>query len=368
MQSVALYVHIPFCQNKCLYCDFYSGKFNDDIKAAYVSELCKEIESAGKNSIGKILRTVYFGGGTPTVLSLRQIEKLVSSIYNSFHSDIIEFTIETNPNIEVDFSALRNFGINRLSVGVQSTDDALLKKIGRLHTAEQAIRCLDSAARYFDNISADLMLGLDEKQDVKKDLNLLLNRITHLSAYMLKVEKNTPLENLIKNGKVAIATDNQTVEQYSALYEHCCKAGFKRYEVSNFALEGYESKHNSSYWNLTEYYGVGTSAHSYINGRRYFNKSDVSQYIEGEHSGNGKQIIEREYSLDTEKEEYIMLSLRTEKGLNLTDYRKRFNENYSVAYATNIQNMINYIEVNNDRIAIKKEYVLVQNSIIFELI
>ncbi len=368
MKPVGLYIHIPFCERKCLYCDFYSGKYSDDIKKKYVEELISEIKSVGERSKNKKLKTVYIGGGTPSSLPPELIEKIAFAVYKSFDNDIREFTIEVNPNSNADFGKYKEIGINRVSVGVQTLDDELLRKIGRLHNSAEALRCLDEANKYFDNVSADLIIGLTENQDVKKDLSIILDRVKHLSAYMLKVEDGMPLQKLILNKSVSVATENEVIRQYEEVIETCKEKEFIRYEVSNFARSGYESKHNSSYWNMTDYYGVGASAHSYVDGARYYNSANIDAYINGLHSGNGSQITEREYSLADDKEEYVMLALRTCKGLNLKDYCNRYNEDFLVAYATKLNKIKNYINIENGYVMIDEKYILVQNSIISELI
>lgn len=368
MKSVGLYIHIPFCERKCLYCDFYSGKYSDEIKEKYVNELISEIKSVGGRAKNKELKTVYIGGGTPSSLKPELIEKIASAVYESFDDDIREFTIEVNPNSNADFGKYKEIGINRVSVGVQTLDDELLKKIGRLHNSAEALRCLDKAGKYFDNVSADLLVGLTENQDVKKDLSLISDKVKHISAYMLKVEDGTPLQKLILDKKVSVATENSVIRQYEEVVQTCKDKGFMRYEVSNFARSGYESKHNSAYWNMTDYYGVGAAAHSYADGVRFYNSANIDAYINGLHSGNGSQITEREYSLADDKEEYVMLALRTCKGLNLKAYRDRYKEDFIVAYATKLDNIKNYIDIENDCVRIKEKYILVQNSIISELI
>lgn len=368
MEPVGLYIHIPFCERKCLYCDFYSGKYSDEVKEKYVEELISEMKSVGERAKNKKLKTVYIGGGTPSSLPPELIEKIASAVYESFDNDIREFTIEVNPNSNADFGKYKEIGINRVSVGVQTLDNELLKKIGRLHNSAEALRCLDEAGKYFDNVSADLIIGLSENQDVKKDLSAILDRVKHLSAYMLKVEDGTPLQKLILNKSVSVATENAVIKQYEEVVETCKDKGFIRYEVSNFARSGYESKHNSSYWNMTDYYGVGAAAHSYVDGARYYNSANIDAYINGLHRGNGSQITEREYSVADDKEEYVMLALRTCKGLSLKDYHDRYNEDFLVAYATKIDKIKNYIDIENGCVRIKERYILVQNSIISELI
>lgn len=359
---------MPFCQQKCYYCDFFSGKFNDDIKNQYVDALIAEIKAVGEKSQGKMIDTIYFGGGTPTFLDELQIEKIVSTIYKSFHIDLKEFTVETNPNIESNFELFKSFGINRISIGVQSLDDALLKKIGRTHTAEQAKECIIKAKKYFENVSADLILGIDDNQNVVDDLDFILKHATHISTYILTVADKTPLKAMLKNKTVAIATENNVIKQYETVYDTCKKFGFDRYEVSNFALPGFESKHNRSYWDLTDYYGFGPAAYSYADGVRYYNMPNLKRYLSGENSGTGKQIIERGKSIEEDKNEFVMLSLRTDSGLNLADYYRYFHEDFLQKYKESVLRMSEFLDISSEAIRIKKEFFLVQNSIISEII
>ncbi len=368
MKDVGVYIHIPFCERKCLYCDFYSVVPDEDTVEAYVNELTSEIKKNGGKHYDKRVKTVYLGGGTPSILKAEQIARILNAIGKYYQCDVVETTIEVNPNSSAHLREYAAMGINRLSVGVQSTDDAILRKLGRLHDAQQAIDCLDRANEYFDNISADLILGVDKEQDIKADLEKILPKITHLSSYMLKVENSTPLKKLIRDKKIEVADDDCTVDMYDELYGICTENGFYRYEVSNFARLGMESKHNSSYWKMSDYLGFGASAHSYVDGVRYFNSSDVNAYINGEHSGNGEWVYERRYSPTEEKAEFIMLALRTANGLDIEEYNRRFHSDFMREFGGAVKNMSDFLIVRRGRISIRPEYLLVQNSIIFELI
>ncbi len=362
-----IYIHIPFCEKKCFYCDFFSGKYDEQIREKYVQELIQEIKRIG-NSCREIIKTVYIGGGTPSVLNDKQIVSICDAVRESFVTDIEEFSMETNPGVGISFSALKDAGINRLSVGVQSLDDNLLKKIGRIHDSEQAKRYIEEARYYFDNVSADLILGLDEKQNVQSDLDYLLRYVTHLSTYMLKVESGTPLERMVIDKTVTIATENSVIDQYNEVNAICERYGFEQYEVSNYCKDNKYSKHNSSYWDLTEYIGVGAGAHSYYNGRRYYNEPDLAKYLNGIHSGYGKETVEREYSIEEEIEEFVMLALRTTKGLSYDKFFDKFGVDFRTIFGEKLKNIHQYIDVSPNGINIKKEYFLVQNSIISEII
>ncbi len=368
MKKVGIYIHIPFCKSRCSYCDFYSSVGKKDVMESYVNELCNEIHLLGKIYNNKVVDTIYLGGGTPSLLDTNLVAKILDTVQQSFHCRFIEKTIEINPNSYNKIADYANMGFDRISIGIQSTDDMILQKIKRSHTAEQGLKALQIANKYFKNISCDLMLGIDDKQDIGKDLELLLPLVSHLSAYILKVEENTLLHKQLKDKTVEVASEAAVIEQYFTMYNIAKEKGFMPYEISNFALLGAESKHNQKYWNLSEYLGVGASAHSLINGRRFFNVSDINKYINGEHGGNNKEILEREYSLEDEKIEMLMLALRTTAGLNIKEFNKRFNCNFLEEYAQRIAPIQPAVNISKGRFYIKSEYLLVMNTIIAGLL
>lgn len=365
---VGIYVHIPFCKSRCSYCDFHSGIGNSEIIEKYVNEVCNEIFSLGKIYSGKVIDTVYFGGGTPGVLSALQAAKILDAIAQSFICRFTEKTIEINPNNYKKIAAYADMGFDRISIGIQSTDDNILQKIKRSHTAEQGIRALETANKYFKNISCDLMLGIDDNQDINKDLALLLPLISHLSAYILKVEEGTLLHRQIAAKTITIASEAEVIKQYFEMYNTAKERGFMPYEISNFSLLGAESKHNQKYWDMSEYLGVGASAHSLMDGRRFYNIGDTNRYILGEYRGNDREILEREYSIEDEKIETLMLALRTTAGLNIKEFNKRFNCNFLEDYAPKIRPIEGAIKINKGRFFIKSEYLLVMNTIISSLL
>jgi len=366
--KLGLYIHIPFCQQKCSYCDFYSITAKQDVMDRYAKEVANEIFLLSQTHLENYISTIYLGGGTPSILSLNNLEVITNSIYKNFKCKVSEFTIEVNPSSSQNLKLYKNFGINRISLGVQSFDNNILKKIGRLHDRDMAITALEKAANCYDNVSSDFILGISENQDIISDASILLKFVKHLSAYMLKVEENTPLEKQINDKKVCVATEDTQVLQYQKLYEFCKENNFHRYEISNFACLGYESKHNLSYWDMTQYLGVGVSSHSFIGGKRYFNVSDINAYLEGKHSGRGQQLKERDYSYKDTLEEYIMLSLRTEKGLQISKFNELFNKDFLQEYQEKIKKAAQYTTLNGDWFSIKPQYFLVQNSIISSLL
>lgn len=367
-KNTGLYIHIPFCKSRCTYCDFFSGISDPELEKKYVFELCREITNLGKKYPDRIIDTLYIGGGTPSVLDVDLIATLINTVEKSFNCRFIEKTIEMNPNAHSKIRHYSEMGFDRLSIGIQSTDDVILKKIKRSHTALQGIKALETANKYFKNLSADIILGIEEEQDIKKDLDIILPMVTHLSAYILKVEEGTVLYKEIKEKTTSIASDNGGVAQYYTMYNIASERGFLPYEVSNFALFGCESKHNYKYWSMSEYFGVGASAHSYIEGRRYFNVNNLNKYLEGEHSGFDKELLERKYSIEEEKEETLMLALRTTAGLNIREFNKKFNCDFLKEYADKLNIIESAVNISSNRLYIKPDFLLVMNTIIAGLL
>ena len=306
-----LYVHIPFCKKRCLYCDFFSTTLLER-RAEYVEALLAEIQ-ARKNETGEPIRTIYLGGGTPSTLEPQDIQRLLEAVGTN---EAEEITMELNPGDAIPeyLRQLREAGINRLSIGIQSFKDHLLELIGRRHNATQAIDAVHMAQEAgFDNISIDLMYALPT-QTINQwiaDIEIALHLgIQHISCYGLMYEEGTVLTRRMEAGELE-AIDEDTE---NAMYDYLCKrlkeSGFVHYEVSNFALPGYEAKHNCSYWNGTPYIGIGAGAHSYVGKVRSWNASDVEAYIQG--------TAKREQETLTDKDIYnerIMLGLRTNKGV-----------------------------------------------------
>ena len=368
MKDAGIYIHVPFCERKCRYCDFYSVKKEETLLNAYVEELLKEIRLNASDNLDKKILTLYFGGGTPSLLGASTVGRIIDAVTKYYCTDFKEVTIEVNPNSAEDLDGYKKAGVNRLSVGVQSTDDRILKKLGRLHKAETALKVLEKGMEVFGNVSADLIIGADSEQDVSSDLDRILPRCTHLSSYMLSLEEGTPLSKAVSQKKVSIATEIEVLEQYKTIYDVCLKNGFYRYEVSNFSFFCCESVHNFAYWKMKDYLGFGPGAHSYVNGERYYNPSDVKAYVGGAHSGLSGQISERYFSLEEEKSEFIMLALRTRDGIDVAEYNRRFSEDFFERFGSVIKKLSGFLTVSSDRVSIRPEFLLVQNSIILELI
>ena len=313
-----LYVHIPFCKKRCLYCDFFSTTQLARRKE-YVEALLKEI-AMRRNEASEPIQTVYIGGGTPSTLDAADIEKIVRAVGLQ---EAEEVTMEMNPGDATReyLQALRQTGINRLSIGIQSFQDELLQLIGRRHNAQQAIEAVRMAQEVgFDNISVDLMYALPTQTmaqweaDIETALSL---DVQHISSYGLMYEEGTALTKMVENGELEAIDEDTENAMYDRLCERLKQAGFVHYEVSNFALPGREAKHNSNYWNGTPYIGVGAGAHSYIGKVRSWNPDDLEAYIQGMNDGSLKRESETLSDEDLYNEQ-IMLGLRTSKGCRLS--------------------------------------------------
>ena len=315
MRSIGIYIHVPFCGKKCRYCDFYSVCYTKQQTELYVNAVLRNIRHYGDKSIK--VGTLYFGGGTPSLLTAEQIESIINESKQSFDFDNnAEITIEANPSTlnSEKLSQLRNAGINRLSIGVQSMKDDELKFLGRLHSAERAEKAvMDAYSAGFDNISCDLMIAVPHQtaDSMKYSIDRLSSLpIKHISAYILKVEEGTPFDcDEIKN---SLPDEDETADLYLQMCDMLEEKGFMQYEVSNFAKNGYESRHNCRYWKCQEYIGIGPAAHSCFDGKRFAVPKDIEQFIKSD-----VQPIEITDDSPCGFEEYSMLRLRLKEGLML---------------------------------------------------
>ena len=318
-----IYVHIPFCARRCIYCGFFST-VREAEAARYVNSLCAELHLRKDYLKGLPVTTVYFGGGTPSRLSPEQIGQVIGCIRTEYGLDNLdELTVECNPDdITPAFaSALQKLGVNRISMGVQTFNDDLLRFLGRRHTARQAIDAVCTCRKSgIDNISIDLMYGLPgQTDDIQlQDLETATGLdVSHISSYCLSFEEGSPLEKMRNDGRVLPADDDTCARMYDRMCAHLHKAGFEHYEISNFCKPGCHSRHNSSYWDGTPYLGVGAGAHSYNGCSRQWNPNDLDAYMTGIEQGTPAFEIE-ELSATDQYNERLMLSLRTAQGLNLT--------------------------------------------------
>ena len=375
--KLGLYIHVPFCDRKCDYCDFVSYSMGVDAQHEFKEALFKEIDMYRTQCEKMVFNSIYIGGGTPSVMYEGFIRELARKIYSTFHFEgDIEFTIEVNPN-SVTSSKLMEYlqaGVNRVSVGVQCIDTKILRNVGRFQTIENIENTFFLLHKMgFINISADVMIGLPHQSldAVKDTIDYLVERnIKHISVYTLQVEENTQLYKNIKMGKIKPLGDNACIKMYELVNKMLKNAGFVRYEVSNFAVPTYESRHNFKYWKDVDYLGLGVSAHSFLEGYRFNNTPRLDEYIDMINN-NQLPVIEKEFIRDSERRtEYIMLSLRLATGLNLEKFRKRFKEDLLKTRANQIQNLVKngYVYIEDGFLKIAPQHFYVSNRIILELL
>ena len=333
MKEIGIYVHIPFCKSKCLYCDFNSFAKKDECIEPYIKSLIKEIEEYAKENKDILVKTIYIGGGTPSYIKEKYIKDIINSIKQNF--EIIkdaEITIEVNPGTvnKRKMECYYKSGINRLSIGLQSSNDKLLKLIGRVHKFEDFLETVRIAKMVgFNNINADCMIGLPTQNiyDVEETLNVLINlRLSHISVYSLIVEPNTPLEKKINSGELKLLDEEIERYMYWFAKRKLEENGYLHYEISNFAKPLYRSKHNLDCWNQKEYKGFGVSASSYENGVRYTNIPIINKYIKNIENNNIKAnyIIEEKQDKEAMMKEYMLLGLRKIAGVNINEFIKKF--------------------------------------------
>ena len=342
------YIHIPFCVRKCNYCAFNSKVSNAEEIAAYVDALISEIRSS---SLLLTPYSLYFGGGTPTILKINQLEKIISQLNLD---NAAEITIEANPGT-VDENYLRNLreiGFNRLSLGVQSFNDEILKILGRIHDSETALETVQTAKKYFDNVSIDLMYGLPRQSlsDVQNAVEIAVAQdVQHISIYGLEIEDGTNFGKWYAEGKLILPDDG---EMYDYITETLPRLGFRRYEISNFAKENFESRHNLGYWTGKKYLGIGAGAHSYDGKRRTSNICDVATYIRKIRVGETVSQIEEIISPNAAIEEFCFLGLRTAEGLSVEKFAKKFGKDIFEIYGAVIEKYLKLglLESSNGRI------------------
>lgn len=375
-----LYLHIAYCRRKCIYCDFFSAGDRIADWHRYVDALCSEFKERIKE-LTCPLRTVYFGGGTPSLMPEIEFLRLTDYL-KPYINGIEEFTIEVNPD-DVNKEKLevwKQAGVNRISIGIQSFNDSVLSLLGRRHDAETAKKAYGFARSYFKNVSIDLMFGLPGqtidmwKRDIEEAIAM---RPEHISAYSLMYEEGTALTLLRDNGKLAETDDESVAKMFLILIEELKKAGYDHYEISNFALPGFRSRHNSSYWLQMPYIGLGPSAHSYDGYRiRKANRADIKGYIASwEMSSHIEQSIDSSVDIEILSdeellEEYVMTRLRMREGIPIHDFKTRFGDE---AYGILTDRCIplierGLIETNDKNISLSESAILISDSIILDIL
>ena len=361
-----IYIHIPFCRHKCSYCDFTSFPDKIEYAEAYMACLYKELKMRGEELKNYEFDSVYFGGGTPSYIPPKLILGAMNQIRQCFRlKKDAEITLEINPGTigESKIQTYEKAGINRFSIGLQTAIDEQLADLGRIHNARDYVYATKLLKG--KNFSTDVMLGLKNqtKDDVKKTIELAtLCGSSHISMYALTVEDGTPIYTDYLNGELPDADEVAELYEYGkTLLE---ERGFKRYEISNFAKEGYESKHNLNYWRRGEYIGVGISASSFMQGKRFTNTFNLDEYMRCIISGHYPAVTCEEVGVADAKFEYVMLALRTTKGVSLADYEKTFGNPIAQDFPVALKKSVKYLQLDGDNIRIKDEYLYVQNSIL----
>ncbi|MBS4217093.1 oxygen-independent coproporphyrinogen III oxidase [Bacillus sp. FJAT-49711] len=342
----AAYIHIPFCEHICHYCDFNKVFLKGQPVDEYVQSLIKEFEIVNKETPIQQLETIFVGGGTPTSLNEEQLETLCKGIRTYLPFSEGEFTFEANPgDLSIDkLKIMAEYGVNRISFGVQSFNNELLAKIGRTHRVEDVYSSLDKAFKCgFSNISIDLIYALpgqtisDFQATLKEAIAL---NLPHYSSYSLIVEPKTVFYNLMRKGKLHLPGEDVEAEMYKILMEEMEKSGLEQYEISNFSKPGYESKHNLVYWNNDEYFGFGAGAHGYINDIRYSNAGPLKKYMEPLSEGRRPLFDQNKITKKEKMEEEMFLGLRKIEGVQISLFQKKYNENVMDIFKTPISEMM----------------------------
>ena len=374
MKDIGIYVHIPFCKHKCYYCDFISYANKESLVERYINVLIREITDVAtgnrldyENGIDELfnVNTIYIGGGTPSFIESKYIVNIISTIKEYFKiNENAEITLEVNPGT-VNENKLKDYfnaGVNRLSIGLQATNDSLLKEIGRIHTYEEFLNTYKLARKIgFKNINADLMIGLPKQtiEDVEKAVNDLIKLgLEHISVYSLILEEGTVLEEQIRSGKLKLPEDEEEREMYWKVKSILEANGYIHYEISNFAKKGYESQHNLDCWRQKEYVGFGVAAHSYTNGVRYSNIENLEEYIENYENDKLEDnfVFNEKQTHNMKVKEYMMLGLRKLKGVSIQEFKEKFAANPIYVFKNELEKLVNedLLEIDGDYIRLTK--------------
>lgn len=375
MKEVGIYVHIPFCKHKCYYCDFISFADKNSLIDEYIKWLNYEIKEVGQgnrldyeNKLDDLVfvKTIYIGGGTPSFIESKYITEILKTIKGNFVVDEnAEITMEMNPGT-VDENKLKDYyncGINRLSIGLQETNNALLKEIGRIHTYEDFENTYSLARNVgFKNINVDLMLGLPNQNilDLENSINKILDLDPeHISVYSLILEENTVLKNKVDQGILTLPEDEMERKMYYTVKNMLENNGYIHYEISNFAKKGFESKHNLDCWNQKEYMGFGAAAHSYTNNFRFSNIENIEEYINNFKNNKEEDnlIFHEKQNRESKMKEYMMLRLRKIEGVNIQQFKNKFVENPIFIFRKEIEKLVNeeLLEVDGNFIKLTKK-------------
>ena len=375
MREIGIYVHIPFCKQKCYYCDFKSYANKEELIEKYIKWLKYEIKEVGEgnkldyeNDLDELVtvKTIYIGGGTPSYLDSKYIKEIIEEIRENFKlADKVEITIEVNPGTVNKTKLLDyiNSEINRISIGLQSTDNELLKRIGRIHKYEDFLQTYNMAREVgFKNINVDLMLALPGQTIAKleKGLKQVIDlQPEHISLYSLIIEDGTKIEKMLKNNEITLPDENIERKMYWETKKVLEEAGYIHYEISNFAKEGYKSEHNWNCWSQKEYMGFGVAAHSYTNDVRFSNIDSIEEYIENYEQGNVTDnfVFHEKQTQSSKMKEYMMLGLRKIEGISIQEFKNKFVGNPLYIYRKELQKLVEeeLIEIELDKIKLTKK-------------
>ncbi|ASA23642.1 radical SAM family heme chaperone HemW [Paenibacillus donghaensis] len=373
----AIYIHIPFCTNKCFYCDFNSYVLKDQPVMDYLRALDREMEMTVQATPPGVIKTIFVGGGTPTVLKPDEMAYFLASIRRHFPQwdEQIEFTMEANPGTTAPdkLAVMKAGGVNRVSFGVQAFQNELLSGIGRIHDVDDVYRSLENArAAGLDNLSIDLMFGLPNqsvdmlKQSIAKALEL---KLPHYSIYSLKVEENTLFHTMFNKNQLPLPSEEDELQMYLLLMSSMEAAGYNQYEISNFSKPGMESRHNITYWRNQDYYGLGAGAHGYVKRQRHVNVKGVNPYIEASKSGlprlNAFEVTEPEAM-----EDFMMVGLRLREGVSDEAFREQFGKSLLDIFAKPLHKMVNagLLEHDGGTYRLSKQGILFGNDVFGEFV
>lgn len=365
MEELGIYIHIPFCKQKCFYCDFCSFANKNEMQEKYVETVINEIKNITHKEKYTVT-TIYLGGGTPSILNPNYIKNILQEIKSSFEIlDDAEITIEINPGTvnEEKLKRYKEYGINRLSIGLQSANDKILKNIGRIHDYKQFEETFFYARKCgFKNINVDLMIGLPTQaiEDVKQTLEKIIQKNPeHISVYSLIIEEGTIIEKLINENKLQLPDEETERIMYWTVVNELKENGYNQYEISNFSKKTYESKHNTNCWKQKQYIGLGTSAHSYLNKKRYSNTNNIEEYIKNIQENNiSKNItIHEEQTEESTMNEYMLLGLRMIQGININEFKQKFKIDPTIKYKEILEKLQkeNLIQITETSIKLTKQ-------------
>lgn len=372
MKPLSLYIHIPFCVKKCYYCDFVSAPNTDEYISTYVDAVISELNLKSKLYADYVIKTIFVGGGTPSRMKCGELTRIIDTVHKFYNTHIDEFTVEVNPGT-FDINHIKEYkslNVNRISVGVQSFNEKELNAIGRAISPTDSMTALALAGMYFKNVNADIIIGLPYQtvQSLIDNLHKLFQKnVTHISCYGLILEQKTLLYDMVKRGEVKVPDDDSVANIYRIATDVMAANGYDRYEISNFAREGYFCKHNLVYWYRGDYLGIGVAAHSLLGSKRFANTDDTQTYIE-KLSMNTLPIDEVcGLSVADKKSEAIMLALRCSEGLDILKFNNEFNSDILLEYKEKLKKLEPYLLISENKISIKPEFLYVSNSIISDL-